>query len=60
LNGWTKTDVPAYRYQRILYPVAARALALGNADLVPWTLIIVNVIALMAGVWLPRSAALSN
>jgi hypothetical protein len=52
LNGWTKTDVPAYRYQRILYPVAARALALGNADLVPWTLIIVNVIALTAGVWL--------
>ncbi len=52
LNGWTKTDVPAYRYQRIVYPLAARALALGNADLVPWTLIIVNVISLTAGVWL--------
>ena len=52
VNGWTKTDVPAYRYQRILYPIAARALALGNADLVPWTLIIVNVMALTAGVWL--------
>jgi hypothetical protein len=51
-NGWTKTDVPAYRYQRIMYPMAARLLALGNADLVPWTLIIVNVAALTVGVWL--------
>src|SRR5512143_1776273 len=46
LDGWTKTDVPAYRYQRILYPLAARILALGNADLVPWTLIVVNIGAL--------------
>jgi len=52
LNGWTKTDVPAYRYQRIVYPLAARVLALGNADWVPWTLIIVNVMALVVGVWL--------
>lgn len=51
-NGWTKVDVPAYRYQRIVYPMAARMLALGNADLVPWTLIIVNVAALTVGVWL--------
>jgi hypothetical protein len=52
LNGWAKIDVPAYRYQRILYPMAARVLALGNAELVPWTLIIVNALALTAGVWL--------
>jgi hypothetical protein len=52
LNGWTKVDVPAYRYQRIVYPMAARVLALGNADLVPWTLIILNVLALAVGVWL--------
>jgi hypothetical protein len=52
LNGWTKTDVPAYRYQRILYPMAARMLALGNADLVPWTLIVVNIVALIVGTWL--------
>ena len=62
LNGWTKTDVPAYRYQRIVYPMTARVLALGQADLVPWTLILVNVIALTAGVWLTErdSAALSG
>jgi len=50
-NGWTKTDVPAYRYQRIMYPLAARVLALGNADLVPWTLILINLGALVAGTW---------
>jgi hypothetical protein len=50
-NGWTKVDVPAYRYQRIFYPIAARWLALGNADLIPWTLIAVNVLALIAGTW---------
>jgi hypothetical protein len=51
-NGWTKADVPAYRYQRIVYPLAARMLALGNADLVPWTLILINLGALVAGTWL--------
>ena len=48
-NGWLKTDVPAYRYQRILYPLAARVLALGSVDLSPWALIAINVIALAAG-----------
>ncbi|MBC7223483.1 MAG: hypothetical protein H5T59_04280 [Anaerolineae bacterium] len=45
-------DVPAYRYQRILYPLVARALALGNPDWVPWTLILVNWGALLVGTWL--------
>src|SRR5512139_734947 len=52
LNGWAKIDVPAYRYQRIVYPIVARVLALGNVDLVPWTLIVVNIMALTVGVWL--------
>lgn len=50
-NGWTKIDVPAYRYQRVVYPLAARLLAWGNVDLVPWMLIALNVIALAAGTW---------
>ena len=49
LNGWTKIDVPAYRYQRIVYPLAARVLALGNAELIPWALIVINLAALAAG-----------
>jgi hypothetical protein len=44
-------DVPAYRYQRILYPLVARVLALGQSALVPWSIIIVNWLALVAGTW---------
>ncbi len=44
-------DVPAYRYQRILYPFLARWLALGQPVLIPWTLILVNIIAIGLGTW---------
>lgn len=42
-------DGATLRYQRILYPVVSRALAFGNPDLVPWTLIIVNIVAHVGG-----------
>ena len=42
-------DVPAYRYQRILYPMLAWLLALGQPALVPWALILINIVALVAG-----------
>lgn len=35
-------DVPAYRYQRLLYPLLAWALALGQPGLVPWTLVAIT------------------
>jgi hypothetical protein len=35
-------DVPAYRYQRILYPLLARFLAFGQEALIPWTLLAIN------------------
>lgn len=38
-------DGPSLRFQRILYPAAARALAFGNPSLIPWTLIAINVLA---------------
>lgn len=41
-------DIPAYRFQRILYPLAARGLALGNPDVIPWTLIGINLACLGA------------
>jgi len=44
-------DVPAYRYQRILYPLLARLLAAGRAEAVPWALLLVNLAALGAGTW---------
>jgi hypothetical protein len=42
-------DVPAYRYQRILYPLLARCLALGQPALIPWTLILINLVAIGLG-----------
>ena len=35
-------DVPAYRYQRILYPILARTLVGGRPTLIPWSLLVVN------------------
>ena len=52
LNGWQQCDVPAYRYQRILYPLLARSLALGDENAIPYVLPLVNVIALGVGTWL--------
>jgi hypothetical protein len=52
-------DVPAYRYQRILYPMLAHILALGRADLTAYALLLINICALAGGtlaiaVWLRR------
>jgi hypothetical protein len=44
-----KLDVPSYRYQRILYPMLARWLALGRPGVLPWTLVLLNLVALVAG-----------
>jgi hypothetical protein len=38
-------DSPAYRAQRILYPVLAHVVALGRITWVPWSMIIVNYLA---------------
>jgi hypothetical protein len=44
-------DIPAYRYQRILYPLLARLAAGGNATLIAWTLPLLNVLCLFVLVW---------
>jgi hypothetical protein len=46
-----KLDVPAYRYQRILYPVVARTLTFGIEAWLPWTLVIVGLLAHWGGTW---------
>jgi hypothetical protein len=48
-TAWTLVDVPAYRYQRILYPLLARALALGQPGWIPWTLLLINLVAIPLG-----------
>jgi hypothetical protein len=50
-DGCPRCDVPSYRYQRILYPLLAWALALGQPALIPWTLIAINVTALAGGTY---------
>jgi hypothetical protein len=42
-------DRPAYRYQRIVYPLAARLLALGDRARIAITLVLVNVGAIALG-----------
>ena len=39
-------DNLAYRYQRILYPMLARLLSLGQPVLVPWALLFINVFSI--------------
>ncbi len=51
LNGWRYCDAPSYRYQRILYPILAWAVALGRPGVVPWTLIVINIAALAGGTY---------
>lgn len=50
-GGWRQCDVPAYRYQRIMYPLLAWALALGQPGAVGWTLVALNVAALAGGTY---------
>ena len=51
INAWKYLDIPAYRYQRILYPLLARGLSLGNETALPWTLILINLVSLVVGTW---------
>jgi hypothetical protein len=37
-------DVPAYRYQRILWPLLVRMISFGNESLIPWVFPILNIL----------------
>ena len=50
-GGYRFCDAPAYRYQRLLYPLLAWALAMGRPEVVPWALIALNVAALTGGTY---------
>jgi hypothetical protein len=60
-NAHHYMDYPAYRYSRLLYPAVARAVTLGDRQLVPQALIVVNWLAiggltLAIAAWLRRRA----
>ncbi len=44
-----RADVPAYRYQRILLPMLARVLGLGQAAHIAWAIPLINLIAQAIG-----------
>lgn len=59
VNARYYIDRPAFRYGRILYPLAARLLAFGQPTLIPYTLLLVNWLAvgggtLLVALWLQR------
>ncbi len=45
-----RADVPAYRYQRILLPLLARLLGLGQPGLIAWAIPLINLVAQVVGV----------
>jgi hypothetical protein len=44
-------DVPAYRYQRILLPLLARALSFGKTGWIPWVIPAINIFIHGLAVW---------
>jgi hypothetical protein len=52
LGAAEKLDRPSYRYQRILYPMLARAVGLGNPDLIPWSMLLINLMSACATVFI--------
>jgi hypothetical protein len=50
LNASQYLDVPAYRYQRILYPLIAHVISFGgNPIFLPWVLILINLFSIVGG-----------
>jgi hypothetical protein len=45
-------DVPAYRYQRILLPLAANLLSFGNDASIPWLIPLIILLCQFAGTWI--------
>jgi len=44
-------DVPAYRYQRILLPFLAHIISLGKIEIIPWAIVLVEIIFISIGTW---------
>lgn len=52
-----RVDIPSYRRGRAVYPLAAWILALGQPGAIPWTLILVNILAMTGLIHLTRKMA---
>jgi hypothetical protein len=57
VTGGVRFDHPAWRMQRIFYPVCAWLLAFGRAAAAPWSLMAVNLLGMAAIGWFGRALA---
>ncbi len=53
-----RLDAPAYRQQRILYPLMVRAFSFGNKDSVPFVMVAINLLFLCFLAWLGAEYAM--
>lgn len=44
-------DFPAYRYQRIIYPLTAWMLSLGQPQIIPYMMVLVNLLGILVGTY---------
>jgi hypothetical protein len=52
LDAAVRLDIPTYRLQRILLPLLARIVGLGQPYLIPWGLLFINLIAIVSATYL--------
>jgi hypothetical protein len=50
-QSYDHIDFPAYRYQRIIYPLAVWLAAFGHSPLIPWMMVAVNLLGILFGTW---------
>lgn len=52
LDTLESLDHPAYRYRRIFYPLLSYLLGFGNAEIIPYVMVVINAIAIVLMVWI--------
>jgi hypothetical protein len=50
-HNFNHIDFPAYRYQRLIYPLTAWLLSLGQPTLIPYMMVAVNLLAILMGTY---------
>ncbi len=50
-NSYNHIDFPAYRYQRIIYPLTAWLLSFGQPNVIPYMMVAVNLLGILLGTY---------
>lgn len=51
IGAFDEMDLTSLRYQRIIFPLLARALSLGNRQVIPWAMLLINLGAVWLGIY---------